>query len=349
MDVAIIGGTGYGAVELIRFLHNHPHVHVTKIISHSNSGTDLAEVYPHLVDIIDLEMIALDIGDLAKEVELVFFATPSNVSKHYIPALVDQGVRCIDLSGGDFRLRDGEKYQAYYGGEEMVSQSYINQAVYGLPELNKEQIKQASILANPGCFPTATTLGLIPVLEKDLVERKSIIIDAKTGTSGAGRGGLSLNVHFSEMNENFKAYQLGVHKHIPEIEQVLTARANEDIQVTFTPPHIVPMTRGIMSTMYVDLKDSQSTGQLIAMYEDYYKNDPFVRIRKEGIIPSTREVYGSNYCDIGLYADQRTGKLIIVSVIDNLVKGASGQAIQNMNIMCGWDETTGLNQLPIYP
>ncbi len=165
-------------------MHNHPHVQVTKIISHSNSGTDLSEVYPHLVDIIDLEMTALNVEELAKQVELVFFATPSNVSKHYIPALVDKGVRCIDLSG-DFRLRDGEIYQTYYG-EEMATQMYIDQAVYGLPEVNKEQIKQASILANPGCYPTATTLGLLPVLDNDLVERKSIIIDAKTGTSGAG-------------------------------------------------------------------------------------------------------------------------------------------------------------------
>ncbi|SHM70348.1 N-acetyl-gamma-glutamyl-phosphate reductase [Gracilibacillus kekensis] len=345
MDVAIIGGTGYGAVELIRFLHNHPHVQVTKIISHSNSGTDLSEVYPHLTEIIDLEMTPLNVDELAKEVELVFFATPSNVSKHYIPSLMDKGVRCIDLSG-DFRLRDGEIYQTYYG-EEMATQRYIDQAVYGLPEINKEKIKQASILANPGCYPTATTLGLLPVLENDLVDNSSIIIDAKTGTSGAGRG-LSLNVHFSEMNENFKAYKLGVHKHIPEIEQLLTERAKEEIQVTFTP-HIVPMTRGIMSTIYVDLKDKQSTDYLIDVYQNYYKNDPFVRVRRNGTIPSTREVYGSNYCDIGLYADERTGKLIIVSVIDNLVKGASGQAVQNMNIMCGWDETTGINQLPIYP
>ncbi|SFL68134.1 N-acetyl-gamma-glutamyl-phosphate reductase [Gracilibacillus orientalis] len=345
MDVAIIGGTGYGAVELLRFLHNHPHVEVKKVISHSNSGTDLAEVYPHVVDIIDMEMAELDVDTLAEEVELVFFATPSNVSKNVIPALVDKGVRCIDLSG-DFRLRDGEKYQAYYG-EEIAPREYIEKAVYGLPEINKQAIKQTSILANPGCYPTATTLGLMPAFDKDLVDRSSVIIDAKTGVSGAGRS-LSLNVHFSEMNENFKAYNIGVHKHIPEIEQILTDRANKDIQVIFTP-HIVPMTRGIMSTIYVDMKDNYSTKQLIDTYQTYYQDHPFVRVRKEGVLPSTREVYGSNYCDIGLYADERTGKLIIVSVIDNLVKGASGQAIQNMNIMYGWEEKTGLDQLPIYP
>ncbi|MFD2654964.1 N-acetyl-gamma-glutamyl-phosphate reductase [Gracilibacillus thailandensis] len=345
VDVAIIGGTGYGAIELLRFLHNHPYVQVKKVISHSNSGTELAEVYPHVVDIIDIKMADLNIDALAQEVELVFFATPSNVSKNVIPALVDKGVRCIDLSG-DFRLRDGKQYQTYYG-EEIASQEYIEKAVYGLPEVNKEAIKQASILANPGCYPTATTLGLIPAIEKELVDRSSIIIDAKTGVSGAGRS-LSLNVHFSEMNENFKAYKIGVHKHIPEIEQMLSERANEDMQVIFTP-HIVPMTRGIMSTIYVDMKDNYSTKQLVDTYQTYYQDHPFIRVRKEGVFPSTKEVYGSNYCDIGLYADERTGKLIIVSVIDNLVKGASGQAVQNMNIMYGWEEATGLDQLPIYP
>ncbi|PWU69679.1 N-acetyl-gamma-glutamyl-phosphate reductase [Gracilibacillus dipsosauri] len=345
MNVAIIGGTGYGAVELIRFLYNHPNVTLTTIISHSNSGTSFSEVYPHLSDLVNVEMESFDEDQLAKEVDLVFFATPSNVSKHQIPKLIDKGIKCIDLSG-DFRLEDHELYEQYYG-EEMAEAKYIDQAVYGLSEINNESIKGASLIANPGCYPTATTLGLIPVLANDMVERKNIIIDAKTGVSGAGRS-LSLNTHFSEMNENFKAYKIGNHKHIPEIEQVLSKAAEEEIQITFTP-HIVPMTRGIMSTMYVDLKEKQSTNQLIALYEDFYKYHPFVRIRKEGVFPQTKEVYGSNYCDIGLYADQRTGKLIIVSVIDNLVKGASGQAIQNMNIMNGWEETTGLTQLPIYP
>ncbi|KAB8137621.1 N-acetyl-gamma-glutamyl-phosphate reductase [Gracilibacillus oryzae] len=345
MNVAIVGGTGYGAVELLRFLYNHPHVTVVKIISHSNSGTSFSEVYPHLVNIIDMEMDSFDIDQLAEEVELVFFATPSNVSKNYIPGLIDKGVKCIDLSG-DFRLRDGEQYQHYYG-EEMAAADYIVKAVYGLSEINKEAIKDALLVANPGCYPTATTLGLIPVLSHNLAEYQHIIIDAKTGTTGAGRS-LSQGFHFSEMQENFKAYKLGVHKHIPEIEQVLSDTANEAIQVTFTP-HVVPMTRGIMSTIYVDLKEKQSTKELINLYKEFYQDKPFVRIREEGVIPQTKEVYASNFCDIGLYADERTGKLIIVSVIDNLVKGASGQAIQNMNIMNGWDETTGINQLPIYP
>ncbi|UOQ50012.1 N-acetyl-gamma-glutamyl-phosphate reductase [Gracilibacillus caseinilyticus] len=345
MDVAIIGGTGYGAVELLRFLHNHPHVNVKKVISHSNSGTDLADVYPHLTEVADIQMSALEVDTLAEEVELVFFATPSNVSKNVIPSLVEKGVRCIDLSG-DFRLRNGDKYQEYYG-EEIAPWQYIDKAIYGLSEINKESIKEASILANPGCYPTATALGLIPAIEQGLIDSQSIIIDAKTGVSGAGRG-LSLNFHFSEMTENFRAYQVGVHKHIPEIEQTLSELSHENIQVIFTP-HVVPMTRGIMSTIYADMSDEYQTKQLLDIYHSYYKDHPFVRVRPEGVIPATKEVYGSNYCDIGLYADERTGKLIIVSVIDNLVKGASGQAIQNMNIMYGWDEKTGLDQLPIFP
>ncbi|MFC4402666.1 N-acetyl-gamma-glutamyl-phosphate reductase [Gracilibacillus xinjiangensis] len=345
MNVAIIGGTGYGAVELLRFLYNHPHVTVSKIISHSNSGTPFSEVYPHLVNLIDTEMESLDISTLAEEVDLVFFATPSNVSKNYIPELIDKGIKCIDLSG-DFRLKDGEQYRNYYG-EKMAPEKYIEKAVYGLSEVNKKAIENALLIANPGCYPTATTLGLIPVLSHNLADYQNIVIDAKTGTTGAGRS-LSQGFHFSEMQENFKAYKLGIHKHIPEIEQVLSDTANEDIQVTFTP-HVVPMTRGIMSTIYVNLKERQSTKQLLDLYKEFYKDKPFVRVREEGIIPQTKEVYGSNFCDIGLYADERTGKLIIVSVIDNLVKGASGQAIQNMNIMNGWDEATGINQLPIYP
>ncbi|MBM7570707.1 N-acetyl-gamma-glutamyl-phosphate reductase [Aquibacillus albus] len=345
MKIAIIGGTGYGAVELIRFLTNHPYVELTTIVSHSQSGTELSSVYPHLTDVIEMTMEALDVDKLSQSIDLVFFATPSNVSKEYIPAFVENGVKCIDLSG-DFRLKSAEDYEQWYQST-LAEQKYVDQAVYGLSELYAEQIKEASIIANPGCYPTATLLGLMPAVKHRLINNHSILIDAKTGTSGAGRG-LSLNVHFSEMNENLKAYKIGQHKHIPEIEQVLQTESGENLQVTFTT-HLVPMTRGIMSTIYADLNESTQTEEVIHLYKEFYKNDPFVRVREAGVIPSTREVYGSNFCDIGIYADQRTGKLTIISVIDNLVKGASGQAIQNMNLLNGWDETTGINHLPIYP
>lgn len=345
VDVAIVGGTGYGAAELIRLLHHHPHANVKKVISQSKSGVNMKEVYPHLTDIVEIDMEEFNAEELAKEVDVVFFATPSNVSKYRVPELVDLGVKIIDLSG-DFRLKNGELYKAYYG-EDLAPKEYVDQAVYGLSEIYKERIAQAAIVANPGCYPTSVALGLMPLVDQNWVKQETIIIDAKTGVSGAGRG-LSLNVHYSEMNENMRAYGVGNHKHIPEIEQTLSDRSTDPVQVIFTP-HIVPMTRGILSTMYVNLTSKKQTQEIIEMYEQYYKDDPFVRVRKNGVMPATKEVYGSNYCDIGLYMDERTNRLIIVSVIDNLVKGAAGQAVQNMNIMFGFDEMAGLHQLPTYP
>ncbi|MRH44258.1 N-acetyl-gamma-glutamyl-phosphate reductase [Aquibacillus halophilus] len=345
MKIAIIGGTGYGAVELVRFLNNHPYAELKAIVSHSQSGVELSDVYPHTTDLINIKMEELDIDALSEVIDLVFFATPSNISKGIIPSFIEKGVKCIDLSG-DFRLKSPDAYQKWYQSSP-ADQNYIDKAVYGLSEIYEEQVKGASLIANPGCFPTATLLALIPVMEQGFTDNNSIIIDAKTGVSGAGRS-LSLNVHYSETNDNLKAYKLGEHKHIPEIEQTLQEQSGEDIQVTFST-HLVPMTRGIMSTIYIDLTETKSTADIIDIYKEYYKNHPFVRIRPEGTLPTTKEVYGSNYCDIGFHSDQRTGKLIIISVIDNLVKGASGQAIQNMNLLYGWDVTTGLNYLPIYP
>lgn len=345
MKAAIVGGTGYGAIELIRFLHLHPYVDVTTIISRSNSGESISSTYPHLRDIVEIQLEKLDIEELAGKVELVFFAAPPGVSKDILPDLVEKGVKCIDLSG-DFRLKDPAVYEEWYGVPAGPA-SYLQNACYGLTEMYKEEIGNASFIANPGCYPTATLLGLMPALKKKLIDPASIIIDAKSGVSGAGRSP-SAATHYSEMNENFKAYKLGQHKHIPEIEQIIGQESGQQVNVTFTT-HLVPMTRGIMATMYADLKDGQSTADLLAVYQEFYKDAPFVRIRPEGTWPATREVYGSNYCDIGLHADERTGRLTIVSVIDNLVKGASGQAIHNMNVMCGWEETTGLGNIPIYP
>ena len=345
MKVAIIGGTGYGAVELARILKMHPYAELTTIISHSQSGVSFTEVYPHMTGIIEQSMKTLDVKALSKTIDLVFFATPSNVSKDLVPEFLKYDITCIDLSG-DFRLKSPEIYAEWYQAPAAES-IYLDEAVYGLSDIYQENIKQAKLIANPGCYPTATLLGLIPIIQKGWINPNSIIIDGKTGVSGAGRG-LSLNVHFSEMNENVKAYKLGAHKHIPEMEQVLEQEANAAMQVTFTP-HIVPMTRGIMTTIYADLTESVDQDALQQLYQNFYENQPFVRIRPEGVLPTTKEVYGSNYCDIALHVDKRTDKLTIVSVIDNLVKGAAGQAIQNMNIINGWEETAGLEHPPIYP
>lgn len=345
MKVAIIGGTGYGAIELARFLQAHPYVTLEKIVSHSQAGTPLSTVYPHIETILDLEMEPFDVNALSEAVDLVFFATPSNISKDLAPQCLERGLKCIDLSG-DFRLASRALYREWYEAEA-AEQVYLNQAVYGLSEVYRDEIKAAQLIANPGCYPTATLLSLIPAIQSGWIDLAHIIVDGKTGVSGAGRG-LSLNVHFSEMNDNVKAYKLGVHKHIPEMERFLTVEAKEDIQINFTP-HIVPMTRGILTTIYTNLTTDIEQEAVEQLYQSYYETSPFVRIRKNGHVPSTKEVYGSNYCDIALHVDKRTNKLMIVTVIDNLVKGAAGQAIQNMNIINGWEETKGLNYCPIYP
>ncbi|WP_182201387.1 N-acetyl-gamma-glutamyl-phosphate reductase [Paraliobacillus salinarum] len=345
MNVAIIGGSGYGSAELSRLLNIHPYAELTTIISHSKAGTDFSTVYPHMNDIITLTMEQLNIEKLAETVELVFFATPSNISKDMIPDFLEAGLICIDLSG-DFRLKSPTIYQQWYQAEA-AAQAYLDQAVYGLSEIFSDKIQSAKLLANPGCYPTAALLGLIPAVQQGWIDTNSIIIDGKTGVSGAGRG-LSLNVHFSEMNENIKAYKLGEHKHVPEIEQTLQSFVQEEVKITFTP-HIVPMTRGIMVTCYANLNEKVDQETVKSFYQTFYQDHPFIRLRSELALPATKEVYGSNYCDIAVHVDERTNRLTVIAVIDNLVKGASGQAIQNMNVMCGWDETTGLNHAPIYP
>jgi len=345
MKAAIVGGTGYGAVELIRLIDKHPMLEVGTIISSSQAGNKLSDVYPQLTNIVETPMESFDADIISENNNLVFLATPSGVSKDLVPLLLEKGLKCIDLSG-DLRIRDAGEYEKWYK-KPAANIRYLNEAVYGLSEIYGEKVKTASLIANPGCYPTATLLGLLPVIKADLADTKSVIIDAKSGVSGAGRG-LSLSSHYAEINENIRAYKLGSHQHIPEIEQVLSDESGEPVTVTFTT-HLVPMTRGIMSTIYVNLKEKISTAEVIEQYKQFYQGKPFVRVRPQGKEPSTKEVLGSNYCDIGLHVDNRTGRLTIISVIDNLVKGASGQAIQNATLMNGWDVRTGLGDLPVYP
>ncbi|MFA9556332.1 N-acetyl-gamma-glutamyl-phosphate reductase [Evansella sp. AB-rgal1] len=343
---AIVGGTGYGAVELIRLLDKHPNVKLQSIISHSQSGTEIREVYPHLTDIINEVMDEWSIHHIEKDVDVVFFATPAGVSQKLAPSCIEKGIQCIDLSG-DFRLEKPEVYETWYGGIA-PEQAYLEEATYGLTEIYESQIKNSKLIANPGCYPTATLLALLPIVKEGWVKEQSIIIDGKSGVSGAGRK-VSLATHYAEINENVKAYKLGAHQHIPEIEQFIQKEANlEDVKVTFTT-HLMPMTRGLMCSIYLDLKQPKSTEELINFYTEIYKNHPFVRIRQAGVFPSTKEVSGSNFCDIGIHSDERTGKVTIISVIDNLVKGAAGQAIQNLNLMNGLDVRTGLVDIPMYP
>lgn len=343
--VAIIGGTGYGSVELIRLLQNHPKLEVTKVYSHSQSGEKLSTVYPHLLNNEDVLMEELDIASLEDEADLVFLATPAGVAKTIIPELLDANIQCIDLSG-DLRLHSTEEYEKWYG-KEAAPQEAIDAAVYGLSEIYNEKIQSAKIISNPGCFATAALLGLFPALKAGIIEPDGIIIDGKTGVSGAG-GTPTAFTHFSETNDNVSPYRIGNHQHTPEIEQYLSQAIDEKLTLTFTP-HLVPMTRGLICTMYGKLKEGMSTEEVIESYKSQYEGHPFIRVLPEGQFPVTKAVQGSNYCDIGIYADERTNRVVIAAAIDNLVKGAAGQAIQNANIMNGWEENLGLITVPMYP
>jgi N-acetyl-gamma-glutamyl-phosphate reductase len=345
MKAAIVGGTGYSSVELLRLLNHHPFVDVTTIISNSQAGRMLHETYPHATKIIDQTLQSYDVNKLSHNVDIVFLATPSGVSRNIVPELIENGVKCIDLSG-DFRLRSALSYEEWYK-HPAADEKYLAKATYGLSEIYADQIKEATLIANPGCYPTATLLGLMPVIKSKLIDTKTIIVDAKSGVSGAGRS-VSLGTHFAEVNENLKAYKIGAHQHIPEIEQTLQDESGQAQAITFTT-HLVPMTRGIMCTMHANLTDVITTDEALQIYNEFYQKHPFIRVRPEGTFPSTKEVLGSNFCDIGLHVDTRTGRLTIISVIDNLVKGASGQAIQNLNLLNGWDVRTGLLEVPVYP
>ncbi len=345
MKAAIIGVTGYSGIELVRLLENHPYVNIQSIHSSSQVGALLTESYPHLVNHIVLNLEEIDTSKIAENVDVVFMATPSGISSKLAPKLIEQNIKVIDLSG-DFRLQDPKVYEKWYK-KEAASSEELKKAVYGLSEWNKEEIKSASFIANPGCYPTATLLGIAPLIKHNLIEENSLIIDAKSGVSGAGRH-VSLGTHYAEINENFKIYKVNEHQHIPEIEQVLN-RWNDNVNAITFSTHLVPMTRGIMATIYANVKSNVTAESLIELYKTSYENSPFVRIREEGNFPATKDVYGSNYCDIGVAYDNRTGRVTVVSVIDNLVKGAAGQAIQNLNIMMEIDEKTGLHRVPVFP
>lgn len=345
---AIVGSTGYGGGELIRLLLQHPHVTITSVISSSNAGEPLTAGFPHFQDMLPVDTLdGVDPQQMREKADIVFTATPSGVSGKLVPQLLETGLKVVDLSG-DFRLKDRTQYEQWYK-HEAPPQAALDQAVYGLTEIYAQQVKEAPFISNPGCYPTATTLGLIPAVEMGMIDHSTIIVDAKSGVSGAGRG-LSIGSHYSEMNENFKAYKVNKHQHIPEIEMVLSERAGAAVTTTFTT-HLVPMTRGILCTMYATIADDRYMNEeaWIELYRNYYAGRKFVRIRSKGQWPATKEVSGSNFCDIGFSVDARTRRVTIISVIDNLVKGAAGQAIQNMNVMLGWDEAEGLRLAPLYP
>jgi len=345
IKVGIIGATGYTGAELVRLLSRHTGAAIVALTSRSYPGEPFWRVYPHLKEHVDLACEDLDLPALVNRCDVVFTALPHGHAMEVAREVVRQGKRLIDL-GADFRLQDPAVYERWYGVTHTAA-DLLPGAVYGLSELYRDRIREARIVANPGCYPTATLLALAPLLRRGLVDPAGIIVDAKSGVSGAGRK-LDLRAHFSEVNENVRAYAVASHRHTPEIEQALSALAQVPVTISFTP-HLIPMTRGILVTIYAPLRQEMTTGGLLEVYTAFYAGEPFVRILPEGILPQTKAVFGSNYCDIGVVADTRTGRVVVLAAVDNLVKGASGQAVQNMNIMFGVDETAGLSGPGIYP
>lgn len=345
IKTGIIGATGYTGVELVRLLSRHPGVEIVGLTSQTYSGKSFDSVFPSAVNFTDLILEPQDAENLAERCDVIFTALPHGVSMDVVEIIADKGKKVIDL-GADYRFDEVQVYEEWYRVKHKTP-VLAEQAVYGLPELHRELIGQANVIGNPGCYPTSIILGLAPLLKHGLIDPKTIIADSKSGVSGAGRG-LNLTSLFSEVNDNFKAYNIGAHRHTPEIEQELGKLAGQKLTISFSP-HLVPMNRGILSTIYASLKGPGTTGELLDLYNEFYLDEYFVRIHPEGQYPQTKWVYGSNFCDIGLTVDARTGRVVVVSAIDNLVKGAAGQAVQNMNITLGLPEKTGLDFAPIFP
>lgn len=345
IKVGIVGSTGYAGGELVRLLLNHGNVEIKWLYSQSYIDVNYQRIYGNFFKLIDKSCVGGNIDELADEVDLIFTATPQGYCSGIINEELLKKVRVIDLSA-DFRIKDLETYTNWYGLEHK-SPEYIEEAVYGLCEINREDIRNARIVANPGCYTTASILSLYPLVKEGIVDNNSIIIDAKSGTSGAGRGTAVSNL-FCEVNENIKAYGIASHRHTPEIEEQLGYGAKKDILVNFTP-HLVPMNRGILTTSYLNLNGSYSYKDIKNIYEKYYKDEYFIRLLDEDNYPETKWVTTSNFVDINFKIDSRTNRIIVTCAIDNLIKGASGQAVQNMNIMYGLPENTGLIQVPVFP
>lgn len=343
--VGIVGGTGYTGVELLRLLVNHPDVSVVAITSRAEEGVRVDEMYPNLRGHLDLRFSHPD-PQLLAQCDVVFFATPHNVAMNMMPELIDLDTRVIDLSA-DFRLRDHQVWSQWYG-EPHACPELLPEAVYGLPELNRELIKEASLVACPGCYPTSIQLGFLPLLEEGLVDERRLIANAVSGVSGAGRQAKIENL-LSEASDSFKAYGASGHRHIPELEQGLKDIAGSHVSLTFVP-HLVPMVRGMHATLYAELLDpTQSLEDVQNLFEERYADEPFVDVMPAGSHPQTRTVRGANMCRLAIHRPQGRDTIVVLSAIDNLVKGASGQAVQNMNIMLGLEETAGLNVVALVP
>ena len=344
IKVGIAGASGYTGLELIRLLTGHPDVELAFLTSETFQGQNIADVFPSLNRVIDLTLRPLD-DRITKDCSVLFLALPHLAVMDKLPIYLQSNCKIIDLSA-DFRLKDPKAYSDWYSVTH-THPELLEQAVYGLPELYREAIQTARFIANPGCYPTSVILALAPLLKTGWVDLGSIISDSKSGVSGAGRKP-SLTTHYTEVNEGISPYGLGSHRHTPEMEQELSVLAGKPVSVTFSP-HLIPMTRGMLSTVYINLNKPISDEKLVEHYRNFYKDEHFVRVLNPGKFASSNHVLSSNFCDIGLKVDSRNQRIIITSALDNLIKGASGQAVQNMNIMLGLNENTGIMFPAIYP
>ena len=345
IKAGIIGATGYAGAEIVRLLMGHPEVEIKWLGSRSYIDQRYADIYRNMFQIVEDICKDDNLDKLAEEVDVIFTATPQGFCASVINEEILAKVKVIDLSA-DFRIKDVAIYEKWYGIEHK-SPEYIKEAVYGLCEINREDIKKARLVANPGCYTTCSILSLYPLVKEGLIDPSTIIIDAKSGTSGAGRGAKVDNL-FCEVNENMKAYGVATHRHTPEIEEQLGYAAGQEIVLNFTP-HLVPMNRGILVTAYASLKEKVSYETVKAAYDKYYEKEKFVRVLEKDVCPQTKWEEGSNYVDVNFKIDERTGRVIVMGALDNLVKGAAGQAVQNMNLVFGLDESTGLDLVPMFP
>lgn len=345
MKVGIIGSTGYAGAEIVRLLYSHPEAEIVWYGSRSYIDKNFASVFGNMFKLVPDVCKGENIKELAETVDVIFTATPQGYCATLVSEEVLSKTKIIDLSA-DFRIKDVATYEKWYGIEH-ASPEFIDGAVYGLCEINREAVKNARLIANPGCYPTCSFLSIYPLLKEGVIDRNTIIIDAKSGTSGAGRGA-KVNNLYCEVNESIKAYGVAKHRHTPEIEEQLSYVAGDDVLINFTP-HLVPMNRGILVTAYATLTKKITEDEVRNIYHKYYDDEFFVRVLDKGVCPETRWVEGSNFADVNAVVDERTGRVIMMGAIDNVVKGAAGQAIQNMNIMFGLAENTGLNFAPLFP
>ena len=345
IKVGIIGATGYAGGELVRILMGHKDAKIVWYGSRSYIDQKYADVYQNFFKLVDAKCMDDNMAALADEVDVIFTATPQGLCASLVNEEILSKTKIIDLSA-DFRIKDVTVYEKWYGIEHKSPQ-FIEEAVYGLCEVNREKVKGARLIANPGCYTTCSILTAYPLAKEGVIDMSTLIVDAKSGTSGAGRGAKVPNL-FCEVNENMKAYGVATHRHTPEIEEQLGYASGENVTISFTP-HLVPMNRGILATEYATLKKEVTGEEIKAIYDKYYAEEPFVRVLGEGVCPETKWVEGSNYVDIGFKLDPRTNRIVMMGAIDNLVKGAAGQAVQNMNLMFGFDEAEGLLQVPMYP